>query len=182
MLAQDIFSLRNSGFCLVRFVDADSADAALNMNELVLLGRNVIVKSNANSVPYREQLHRFADWTVEHSVADMLRPIKERRRVWVGRSPMFPPGKSWKTRHSIMAMLSSFEMVAVSKLKQHNREVYIYVDLRSEEDAISFIQYFDKKEDVRRLAPCSPVLKTYTSRPVNQRHWYWHWKQFWKLG
>jgi RNA recognition motif-containing protein len=94
MLAQDIFNLRNSEFCLVRFVDADSADAALKMNELVLFGRNVIVKSDANLVPYWEQLYRFAGWTVEHSVADMLRPIKESRRVWVGGFLVFLPGKS----------------------------------------------------------------------------------------
>jgi hypothetical protein len=74
----------------VRFIDAASVDTALNMNEPVLFGGNVIVKPQIGNLKGpTDSLMSFPDWTVEHSVADILRPIQERRRVWVTGFPVF---------------------------------------------------------------------------------------------
>ncbi|KAF2830526.1 hypothetical protein CC86DRAFT_162590 [Ophiobolus disseminans] len=155
----DPFTSRNPSYCFVDMLNVEDAERAMrSLQGKLLFGRSLKVKPcvqkrSVRSRPHSDQLEytRWKDWSPGHSrqgrrqspvttaSADLLIPVQENRRLYVGGLPK--PVDNHTTDLEIRELFKDFEVEAVSKVNSRNRELlrengwYVFVDLESAEEA-----------------------------------------------
>ena len=153
VMPQHRFSLRNPSFAFIILESAeDMKDAIFKLNSK-FMGSNDIqaaqARNDAHTMMQKYTTHppqAFASLETESSVDDMLKPIRENRRVYISRMRPENARPPAQFRADLIELLQPFELEALSKVNVTSGLSFLFADATTAEQADDIIAALNGNE------------------------------------
>ena len=140
------FSLRNPAYAFVEYATkAETEDAIFKLRSKFLrdsdveVDRTIVDPESSFAKFTRAPPQAFPDFERDYSGDDLLTPVKEGRRVYIGRVQEHNSMSPGQIRHRLIGLLQTYSVEALSKVHLTPREQFAFLDASTPEEAARIV-------------------------------------------